>query len=234
MGLGLNQNQIVDISPLSYLTNVNDLWLNQNQITDVSPLSSLINLNKLWLDQNQIIDISPLSYVTNLMGLGLNQNQIVDISPLSYLTNVNDLWLNQNQITDISPLSPLTNLTELWLNQNQIRDISSILSLTSLTNLYLTGNLSLTSLPSEILTFNSNCHIYLQNCGLSNRIRIRLQAAMNAPGYSGPNIHLAIIQPVEEDTEATLKSSRVCIKRSEKRKSIKKVHMTLEMHFHLG
>ena len=112
------------------------------------------------------------------------------------------LGLDQNQIVDISPLSSLTHLTSLGLNQNQIRDIHSILSLTNLANLYLHGNHFLTSLPNEILTFNPDCHIHLQNCGLSNATITRLQDAINAPGYSGPNIHLAIIQPVEEDTRS--------------------------------
>ena len=104
------------------------LWLFRNQISDISPLSSLSNLNELWMEANQISDTSPLSSLVNLTVLRLYDNQISDITPLSSLTNLTELWLEVNQISDISALSSLTNLTWLYLNGNQINDISALVA----------------------------------------------------------------------------------------------------------
>ncbi|MCJ7808381.1 MAG: leucine-rich repeat domain-containing protein, partial [Dehalococcoidia bacterium] len=75
-----------------------------NQISDISPLSSLTSLTELYLHHNPISDISPLSSLTNLTHLDLVYNQISDISPLSSLTSLTELYLIGNQISDIEPL----------------------------------------------------------------------------------------------------------------------------------
>jgi len=116
--LDLTNNQIVDIKPLSTLTNLDWLSLYNNQIVDIKPLSALINLNFLLLGKNQIVDIKPLSTLTNLRNLLLDNNQIVDIKTLSTLTNLNGLSLDNNQIFDIKSLSTLTNLSYLTLANN--------------------------------------------------------------------------------------------------------------------
>ena len=54
--LNLNGNQIIDVSPLSGLTNLSWLFLAGNQIKDVSPLSGLTNLSLLILHYNQITE----------------------------------------------------------------------------------------------------------------------------------------------------------------------------------
>ncbi|NEP10574.1 MAG: leucine-rich repeat domain-containing protein [Symploca sp. SIO2C1] len=118
--LWLVYKSIVDIRPLSGLTNLTYLSLSNNQITDISPLSGLTNLTVLDLDDNEITDISPLSGLTNLTVLRLADNEIADISWLSGLTNLTVLDLADNEITDISQLSGLTNLTILGLSKNQI------------------------------------------------------------------------------------------------------------------
>jgi hypothetical protein len=118
-----NGNDIIDISPLSGLTNLATLYLSSNQISDISPLSgltSLTSLTRLSLDNNQIIDISPLSGLTNLTELNLGYNQIIDINPLSGLVNITLLWLQNNQISDISPLSGLMNFIYLDLQDNPL------------------------------------------------------------------------------------------------------------------
>jgi Leucine-rich repeat (LRR) protein len=65
----------------SYVS-LTQLWLQENQIVDVSPLATLTSLTELWLQENQIVDVSPLSTLTSLTRLVLHLNQIVDVSPL--------------------------------------------------------------------------------------------------------------------------------------------------------
>ena len=136
----LNEKNIIDISALAYLTNLETLSLENNQITDIAPLSQLINLTSLWLNYNNIADIAPLAKLTNLTDLFIYSNNISDIKPLSHLTNLTHLYLNSNNITDISPLSYLPNLTRLNLNLNNIVDISPLSELTTLEWLFLDDN----------------------------------------------------------------------------------------------
>ena len=139
-GLLLNINKIVDVNALSELTNLEQLLLDHNQVVDVSALSQLKNLKRLWLDNNQIVGVSWLSQLTKLDRLQLNNNQIVDVRALFRLTNLEWLVLDNNQIVDVSPLFQLTNLSELRLNNNQVVDVSGLSQLTKLQRLHLDNN----------------------------------------------------------------------------------------------
>ena len=89
-------------------------------ISDVSPLTGLTNLEELYLGDNSITDVSPLAGLTKLKGLGLSENQISDLSPLAELTDLRILFLQKNQISDLSPLKGLKNLGMLHLEGNPI------------------------------------------------------------------------------------------------------------------
>ncbi|WP_445173767.1 leucine-rich repeat domain-containing protein [Microcoleus sp.] len=93
-----------------------ELDLRDNQISDITPLQFLTNLTELDLRDNQISDITSLQFLTNLTELDLHNNQISDITPLQSLTNLKKLDLRDNQISDHTPLLSLTNLTELKLS----------------------------------------------------------------------------------------------------------------------
>ena len=160
--IGLQENQIEDISPISGLTNLDHLTLYDNQIIDISPIADLtsltrlnfhhnlvedisallqiINLERLFIGDNEIIDISALSEMDDLIYLGLNDNRIIDISVLSSMTDLYYLHLEYNQISDISPLRELTQLDYLYLNNNQIIDITALSEMNILHCLRLENN----------------------------------------------------------------------------------------------
>ena len=106
--------QISNISALSNLENLTELYLSTNQIRDISALSSLQKLTVLHLSNNQINDISATSNLTNLTELKLEYNQIDDISPLNGLVNLTILDLRSNPITDYSPIVRL-NIRKLYM-----------------------------------------------------------------------------------------------------------------------
>ena len=58
--MALDNNRIVDVSPLASLTGLTDLYLNGNQIVDVRPLQDLHTLRELRLAGNPIQDTSPI------------------------------------------------------------------------------------------------------------------------------------------------------------------------------
>ena len=160
----LSFNSIVDVGPLSGLTNLTDLNLFANLVADISSLSGLTGLTELRLADNLIsdsgisvvggftaltlldlrinslTDISGLSELTSLTSLRLESNTIIDIGALSELTSLTGLWLFNNSITDIGALSGLTGLTELDLHGNSITDVGSLSGLTNLTFLGLSNN----------------------------------------------------------------------------------------------
>jgi len=101
----LNDNLILDVSPLSGLTSLTDLQLYSNAIEDITALSGLTDLENLRLNGNSISDISALSELTGLAVLHLWSNSITDISALTGLTGLWVLRLNDNpDLTDIQPL----------------------------------------------------------------------------------------------------------------------------------
>ncbi|TLG71298.1 leucine-rich repeat domain-containing protein [Culicoidibacter larvae] len=138
--LNLADNQISDISPLANLTNLNNLYLDSNQISDISSLAPLTKLQSLYLMNNRINDISPLTNLTHLSNLYLDNNQINDINPIANLANLQFFDLTRNQISDINPLANLTNLIYISISNNQISDITPLHNLGNLQYLYLSNN----------------------------------------------------------------------------------------------
>lgn len=68
-------NNIVDISPLSYLLKLREVYLGKNLIADLSPLKDLIALEIAVLLENPFKDISPL-----ILNNGLGQGDMVDLT----------------------------------------------------------------------------------------------------------------------------------------------------------
>ena len=63
------------------LTTLTVLGLDSNQITDVTPLQHLTALTQLDLDSNRITDVTPLQHLTVLTHLCLHENQITAADP---------------------------------------------------------------------------------------------------------------------------------------------------------
>ena len=64
---------------------INYLNLSYTHVIDISPLSTLTSLQELYLSNTHVIDISPLSTLTSLQTLGLYNTRVFNISPLSTL-----------------------------------------------------------------------------------------------------------------------------------------------------
>ncbi len=69
---------IKDISALSGLENLRELYLYKNQIRNISALSALKNLQVLELDKNKIQDIAVLLSLRSLKELSISENEIED------------------------------------------------------------------------------------------------------------------------------------------------------------
>ena len=134
--LSISKSSITDLTGLEHAQNLKELHISseynggkRNTVLDVSPLSGLTQLVLLQLSTTNISDVSSLSGLTQLRQLLLHGNQISDVSPLTGLTNLNKLWLRNNQISDVSPLSELINLKELHLEGNPIKNTEPLFEL---------------------------------------------------------------------------------------------------------
>ena len=138
--IDLGDSQIVDLTPLASLRNLQLLHLSDNQITDITPLSSLSNLQELILYNNRVEDISPLENLNSLITLSLGNNSISDITPLIGLSRLRLLSLKNNPVSNLAPLSNLSSLRVLDLGETQILDITFLGNINSLEFLVLEGN----------------------------------------------------------------------------------------------
>ena len=180
--LHLNNNGIVDISPLSSLTSLTNLHLYDNEITDVEPLAGLVNLQTLYLSGNNIADTLPLALLTANIDIAVNPRVTFPDTGLdgavrsalgldadaniriNRLKNLTELAAPTSEISDLTGLEYATQLTALNLPGNEIIDISLLSELTSLTTLDISTNeivdisplSGLTSLTTLDLTENDD------------------------------------------------------------------------------
>jgi Leucine-rich repeat (LRR) protein len=96
------------------------IGLSNNNLTDISPLSELKDLVSVNIMNNEITSLSPLSELTELVAINAAGNQITDISALSGLENLMELHLQNNNISDITVLMSMTSLTYVNLYGNNL------------------------------------------------------------------------------------------------------------------
>ena len=131
LNLQIRSNEILDLSPLSYCTQLRQLSINVSVIphryydrmgepkiaeftpTDLAPLAGLVNLERLDLNVNRIADLSPLSGLPNLKMLVLWLEGTVDLTPLSSCVSLAYLSLGGRAEIDLSPLRHCASIEKL-------------------------------------------------------------------------------------------------------------------------
>ena len=108
-----------DDLPLWQITN---LCLEYRNILQISNLTGMENLQKLQLDNNIIIKIENLDHLVNLRWLDLSFNRITRIEGLDNLTKLEDLSLYDNHITVLEGLDNLTELNVLSFGNNLMKN----------------------------------------------------------------------------------------------------------------
>lgn len=160
--------RIKDLSPISNLTQLDQLFLKGDGIDDISDLKNLTNLTSLWLNENQIQDISAVRGMKKLSQLSLCGNKLTDVQAAMDLPRLRSLDLSRNAIETLpEDMSGLKSLISLDLSDNPgITDVSSVSSVKSLQRLSLVGDnaikdirplANLTSLDEEQTYLPSGC-----------------------------------------------------------------------------
>ena len=96
---------VTDLDGLQYFTSLETLRISGGYdgqtALDLTPLSGLVNLRELYLDGAGIVDLTPLAGLENLTVLQVYDNFIDDLGPLADLANLDTLYLYNNEITDL-------------------------------------------------------------------------------------------------------------------------------------
>ncbi len=134
-------NKIIDITPLNSLSKVRVLDLNSNkQLSDISKLSNLRNLEELFLSENSISDVAPLGNLKKLRKLWIDRNDVVDISMLEGLESLEVLIAYWNEIEKLPDFRKFKKLTKVDLHNNKISDSSELETLKKIVYVNLQAN----------------------------------------------------------------------------------------------
>lgn len=147
---------LVDISPLSRLENLESLWLRGHpDLLDLSPLLGLANIvsfgigdDKTWHPRAASHICEVLSGFSELKFLSIYSLTMEDVACLSTLSKLEVLRLDNCDVGSISGFVHLRELRELYLPWNNLRDISVLSMLPLLAKLDLSHNYDLTDIEA--------------------------------------------------------------------------------------
>jgi Leucine-rich repeat (LRR) protein len=134
--LDLTGHDLIDLSPLSKLSQLQNLVLNQNsRLASLTPVGGLAGLRSLQLRETGITDAGPLAGATQLVELDLASTRVRDAGPVAGLRFLRKLTLNDTGVTRLEPLAGLGNLTSLYVSGTGVTDFSVLPRLPLLANL---------------------------------------------------------------------------------------------------
>jgi internalin A len=129
MKLDLENNEIVDLTPIKELKLLQSIDLSTNKIESLEPISLLINSQYLQLSKNAIADVTPLKDMSNLRSLYLADNKIKSLEPLAGLKKIWTLNVAGNPIENPMPIAQMKGLDTINLKGCGIKSLEFIRTL---------------------------------------------------------------------------------------------------------
>lgn len=197
--------RIKDLSPISGLTQLDQLFLKGDGIDDISALKNLTNLTSLWLNENQIQDISAVQGMKKLSQLSLCGNKLTDVQAAMDLPKLRSLDLSRNAIETLpEDMSGLKNLISLDLSDNPgITDVSSVASVKTLQRLSLVGDNAIKDIrPLANLTSLDEEQTYLPAGYSKTDLFAAIAVNRNMEEFSVSNMTSADLNAVEKALES--------------------------------
>lgn len=197
--------RIKDLSPISGLTQLDQLFLKGDGIDDISALKNLTNLTSLWLNENQIQDISAVQGMKKLSQLSLCGNRLTDVQAAMDLPKLRSLDLSRNAIETLpEDMSGLKNLISLDLSDNPgITDVSSVASVKTLQRLSLVGDNAIKDIrPLANLTSLDEEQTYLPAGCSKTDLFAAIAVNRNMEEFSVSNMTSADLNAVEKALES--------------------------------
>ncbi len=92
-----------------------------NSLSDISAVSSLSDLRELYIGQTNCNDLSPIVGLQQLQRLACWGTKVSDLSPIAGLQQLQTLYCDNTKVSDLSPLIELSNLTHISARHCKIR-----------------------------------------------------------------------------------------------------------------
>lgn len=197
--------KIKDLSPISGLTQLDQLFLKGDGIDDISALKNLTNLTSLWLNENQIQDISAVQGMKKLSQLSLCGNKLTDVQAAMDLPKLRSLDLSRNAIETLpEDMSGLKSLISLDLSDNLgITDVSSVASVKTLQRLSLVGDNAIKDIrPLANLTSLDEEQTYLPTGYSKEDLFAAIAVNRNMEEFSVSNMTAADFNAVDKALES--------------------------------
>lgn len=90
--------QLIAVQNVSCLQNLKIISLQSNRIPNISGLSELVGLEELYISHNLLTEISGLDNNIHLRVLDISNNQVTSLAHLAHLRNLEELWASSNQL----------------------------------------------------------------------------------------------------------------------------------------
>jgi internalin A len=121
-----------DISALSGLIALQELYLENTRCDDLSPIAKLQHLQRLSCPGTKVSDLSHITGLHQLQQLDCSSTQVSDLSPINGLLRLQYLNCSNRQVGDLSPIAGLKQLQHLDCSHTQVSDLSPIAGLQQL------------------------------------------------------------------------------------------------------
>ena len=121
-----------DLSALSDMLTLKELYLQHNAVVSVEQLSGLTNLEKLDISYNAINTLSKIGNCIKLRWLNADGNQLTDTTGINKLGVLEYVSLDYNKLANVVSLSSCPELKEASFSNNEVKDLSPLTGLLKL------------------------------------------------------------------------------------------------------
>ena len=148
--------QVADLTPLTYLAKLEDLYIGDPTDCDLTPLANLAGLQKLCIQKipnlrpltnlksletlrisgAQVSDLTPLAVLSALQTLDVSNTQVSNLTPLAALFALQTLNARDTKVANLAPLAGLSALKEIIVMKTQVSDLAPLAGLSALQTLF--------------------------------------------------------------------------------------------------
>lgn len=124
--IDLKHVDIIDLSPIAELNNLDSVFLFNSGIDECKVLESLPNLEHLDVGYTDINSIAKIGEYHTLKELSIKMLNMYNLDGIEKMPSIEVLWLNDAGIADISAIKNLNNLKVIHTDQKYVETINKL------------------------------------------------------------------------------------------------------------
>lgn len=171
---------------------IKNLDVHNNKVRKLPKLPPQIET--LRISKNRLEELTEdLVQLKSLVCVRAAENKLKKLPEALSDSSIEEFDVSENELTELPNLPK--NIKQLFASKNKLKILPSLEGL-QLKKLYAAGN-QLNDLPPDIYLLNHDCHVYLPNNPLPERVIETIRDTTQAPGYKGPVITTAAPVPAK-------------------------------------